>query len=164
MAGENGSASMPRPASENGYLRDHVGLLLSSYRHWLKRDLPLPMQSGLSQAEALFAADFALVSHGVEVDPFFNYGNGTALRLFELEWESFVRLPSRTSAEMNDRRARARLLDAVYSQGYVDDYAGVRISASGRRFRIERAVVWNLIDERGCFRGQAACFNHWIFL
>lgn len=153
-----------QPVAENGYLFDHVELLLSSYRRWLKSDLPLSTQGGISLAEALFTADFALVSHGVEVDPIFNYGNRTALQLFELEWDAFVRLPSRKSAEMPDRRERSRLLETVYSQGYIDDYAGVRISASGRRFRIECAVVWNLVDETERYRGQAALFDRWVFL
>lgn len=164
MAGENGASSLLRPAPDHAYLRDHTQLLLSSYRRWLRRDLPLPMSGGLSEAEALFAADFALVSHGVEVDPIFNYGNQTALRLFELKWEAFVCLPSRKSAEMPDRQERARLLDTVYSQGFIDDYTGVRISASGRRFRIDDAIVWNLVDGEGCYRGQAACFDNWAFI
>ena len=166
MAGKHGATCVPHPAPENGYARDHVDLLLSNYRRWLKRDLspPLFAKKGLSEAEALFTADFALVSHGVEADPLFNYGNQTALRLFGLEWESFVCLPSRKSTEMSDRRERARLLDAVYTQGFIDDYTGIRISASGRRFRIDRATVWNLVDQDGRYRGQAACFDAWVFV
>ena len=38
--------------------------------------------------------------------------------------------------------------DAVYTR-FIDDYTGVRISASGRRFRIDKAVVWNLVDQEG---------------
>ena len=38
---------------------------------------------------------------------------------------------------------------------------GVRISAGGRRFRIDRAVVWNLVDDEGAYRGQAASFAVW---
>ena len=123
MAGENRSTRVPQPAPDNGYAREHVELLLSSYRRWLRRDLSpsLSARQSVSEAESLFIADFALVSHGVETDPIFNYGNQTALRLFELEWEAFVCLPSRKSAEMPDRRERARLLDAVYTQGFIDD-------------------------------------------
>ena len=65
---------------------------------------------------------------------------------------------------MSDRRERARLLDAVRTQGLIDDYTGIRISASGRRFRIDRATVWNLVDQDGRYRGQAACFDAWIFI
>ena len=48
--------------------------------------------------------------------------------------------------------------------GFIDDYTGVRISASGRRFRIDKAVVWNLVDQEGLYRGQAACFDAWVFI
>tara|TARA_B100000886_G_scaffold208093_1_gene143978 strand:- start:520 stop:1029 length:510 start_codon:yes stop_codon:yes gene_type:complete len=156
---------VPHSAPGNGYARDHVDLLLSNYRRWLKRDLSPPFfaKESSSDAEALFTTDFALVSHGVETDPLFNYGNQTALRLFGLEWGSFVCLPSRKSAEMPDRREPARLLYAVYTQGLIDDYTGIRISASGRRFRIDKATVWNLVDQDGRYRGQASCFDAWVF-
>jgi len=166
MAGKHEATCVPQPALDNGYARDHVDLLLSNYRRWLKRDLipSLFAKENLSEAEALFTADFALVSHGAETDPLFNYGNQTALRLFGLEWESFVCLPSRKSAEMPNRQERSRLLYSVYTQGFIDDYTGIRISASGRRFRIDRATVWNLVDQEGHYRGQAACFDAWVFI
>jgi len=49
----------------------------------------------------------------------------------------------------------------VTRQGFIADYAGVRVSASGRRFRIERATVWNLLDDAGGLHGQAAAFADW---
>jgi hypothetical protein len=45
--------------------------------------------------------------------------------------------------------------------GFVDDYAGVRISRTGKRFRIEQAIVWNVVDAEGKDHGQAATFAHW---
>ncbi|MGZ9083829.1 MAG: MEKHLA domain-containing protein [Rhodoplanes sp.] len=30
-----------------------------------------------------------------------------------------------------------------------------------RRFLIERATVWNLLDRGGDYAGQAAMFRHW---
>jgi hypothetical protein len=59
------------------------------------------------------------------------------------------------------RDERARLLERTRRDGYVDDYAGIRVSQSGRRFRIEQAIVWNLIDAAGQLRGQAATFDTW---
>jgi hypothetical protein len=59
------------------------------------------------------------------------------------------------------REERQRLLDCVRRQGYIDDYAGVRISATGKRFRIARASVWNLLDASGDSVGQAASFSAW---
>ena len=52
----------------------------------------------------------------------------------------------------------------VSAHGYIDDYVGVRISASGKRFLIEDAIVWNLIDGQGAYHGQAAVFKKWTYL
>ncbi len=93
--------------------------------------------------------------------PGFFYGNRLALQLFEMDFAAFTRLPSRLSAEPLERDARARLLERVAQQGYVEDYSGVRISGSGQRFMIAAATVWNLADEDGCYRGQAAVFPEW---
>jgi hypothetical protein len=70
-------------------------------------------------------------------------------------------MPSRLTAEAPDRGERARLLAEVSARGYIDDYAGVRVSRSGRRFMIARATVWSLVDEAGRRRGQAATFGTW---
>ena len=110
---------------------------------------------------ALWNAHTVIVAHGTEPDPVFFYGNQRALALFEMNWSAFVRLPSRLSAEPVLREDRARLLDRVTRDGCITDYAGVRISSTGRRFRIEQATVWNLIDENGLCHGQAAAFEHW---
>jgi hypothetical protein len=75
-----------------------------------------------------------------------------------------TRTPSRLTAEVPEREERARLLAAVAARGYIDDYSGVRIAKSGRRFRIERATVWNVSGQDSAPRGQAATFAAWEFL
>jgi hypothetical protein len=55
-------------------------------------------------------------------------------------------------------------LSEVSSRGYIDDYRGIRVAKSGRRFLIERATVWNLFDESGGPYGQAATFSEWRHL
>ena len=114
--------------------------------------------------EGLWKAHRVIVAHGVEPDPVFFYGNRMALDLFEMDYSRFVRLPSRYSAEPVNREERARLLERVSRDGFIDDYSGVRISASGKRFRIEQAVVWNLIEADGLIHGQAATFDRWTAL
>lgn len=113
---------------------------------------------------ALWNAPRAIVAHGTEADPAFFYGNRLALELFGMEFEEFARLPSRLSAEPLAQEAREKLLEQVMRQGYVDGYSGVRISGKGKRFMIEAATVWNLIDEAGNHRGQAATFSDWRML
>lgn len=115
-------------------------------------------------AERVFEAPFVLVSHGTEADPVLNYGNRRALELWEMPLETFTRTASRFTAEAPNRLERARLLEAVTRQGYIDDYAGIRVSSTGRRFRIERATVWNLLDEEGRPAGQAAMFERFTRL
>jgi hypothetical protein len=75
-----------------------------------------------------------------------------------------VKLPSRETAEPGEQAERERLLQTVTKQGYIDNYRGIRITKSGRRFLIEQATVWNLLDENGGHYGQAATFSQWRFL
>lgn len=142
-----------------------------SLSHWTGRDLitgtPTPSladDSVPAYAEQVFRAPFVLVSHGLEPDPVLNYGNQTALTLWEMSWDELTSTPSRLTAEAPNREERARLLTAVTQQGYIDDYCGIRISRTGRRFRILRATVWNLIDANDRYAGQAASFDRWEFL
>jgi hypothetical protein len=109
-------------------------------------------------AQALWRAPAAIVAHGTQADPVFFFGNRHALDLFEMTPEQFIALPSRLSAEAPLRDERARLLERVSRDGYIDDYTGVRVSARSRRFRIRDAIVWNLQDATGVLHGQAAAF------
>jgi len=115
-------------------------------------------------ARNIFHAPFVVMSHGMEADPVLNYGNAAALALWEMSWEELTRTPSRLTAEAPNREERAKLLEAVTRRGFIDDYSGVRISKSGRRFRISRATVWNLLTADGKPCGQAAMFNRWEFI
>lgn len=69
--------------------------------------------------------------------------------------------PSRLTAEPMHRDERAQLMTRAARDGFVDDYRGIRISSSGKRFLIERAIIWNLIDADGQRVGQAATFSQW---
>ncbi len=142
----------------------HAATLARSFRHWLGRDLLSGVTEPQAFAEALFTAPFVLVSHGTQTDPVLNYGNRDALALWEMSWDELTRTPSRLTAEPVARDERARLLAEVAQHGHIANYAGVRISKSGRRFRIAQAVVWNLLDDNGAHYGQAAMFDRWGYL
>lgn len=133
-------------------------LIAESFQRLIGRPLVASNGEPLS-ALSLWNAPRVIVAHGTEADPVFFYGNRWALDAFEMDFAAFTRLPSRFSAEPMNREERAALLARVTRDGYIDDYAGVRISAQGKRFRIEQAVVWNLIDAEGIVRGQAASFD-----
>ncbi len=155
---------MNKPCPENAFQSEHVHCLLESYNQLLGRPLLADFSNREQQAKQLFYAPFAVVSHGTETDPVFNYANLKALELFEYSWHEFTQLPSRLSAEPVNREQRAQLLDQVSKKGFIDHYQGVRISKTGRRFIIKNAVVWNLTLKDQVNRGQAAFFEHWHFL
>lgn len=152
------------PDAANDYHAGHVALLRDSYRQLTGRDLIDPGLSPVEAAEALFGAPLALLSHSAAPDPLMTYSNGTGLALFELDWPGLVVMPSRLTAEAPNREERTRLLERVSRDGYIDDYSGVRVSSTGRRFRIHRATVWNVLDAAGERVGQAATFSEWTFL
>ncbi|MFP6905278.1 MAG: MEKHLA domain-containing protein [Verrucomicrobiota bacterium] len=135
-------------------IEQHIERLRTSYARLTGKVLA-------PDAQAVWEAPFVVVSHGIESDPVFNFGNRAALALFELDWDDFIRLPSRKSAEPVERAKRQDLLKRVTRDGFIDDYAGIRISASGRRFKVRNAVVWNVADDAGIPCGQAATFTEW---
>lgn len=154
---------MLAPCEGNNFYREHVTLLINSYQSLLQRCL---MESISEDAlgRQVFTAEFALLSHNTDPDPLFNYANQKALELFELSWDELIGMPSRLSVEPENHQARERLMRQVTESGFVENYTGIRVSKTGRRFRINNAVIWNLYDRQGQYRGQAACFSDWVYL
>ena len=140
---------------------DWTQILLDSFNHFLGYQLISRQEDCETQARELFEANFVVVSHGIENDPILNYGNQTALDLWEMNWDSFTQTPSRLTAEPIDRDKRKILLEQVATQGYIDNYSGVRISSTGQRFYIKKTIIWNLVDNSGNECGQAATFSDW---
>jgi hypothetical protein len=147
------------PAPGNDYLLTHAERLIRSYHHWTGSDLIAAGLPPLEAAIALYHAPFVVLSHDTDADPRFTYANLAAQACFEMTWPQIVSLPSRLSAEPMEREARERFLEQVAAHGYIDDYRGVRVAKSGRRFLIQAATVWNLLDAEGHPIGQAATFS-----
>ncbi|CAA2102424.1 hypothetical protein MBUL_01678 [Methylobacterium bullatum] len=133
----------------------HV-LLTGSYRRLVGR--PLVPGPGCTAAWLHAEAPFAVLAHDGGEDPRFIYANRMALGIFGYEKDELIGIPSRYSAEAPERAERQRLLDAVARDGFVANYAGIRIRKDGTRFPIRDAIVWQLLDEAGGFHGQAATF------
>jgi|TARA_B100001741_G_C16522785_1_gene585585 hypothetical protein len=142
----------------------HVELLLNSFSSLVGRDLLVRNRTREEQAHCLFTAPFVVVSHGTEDDPILNYGNEKALCLWGMTWEDFVQTPSRKTAEPIHQNERAQLLERTLKNGYIDDYSGIRVSKTGKRFKIDQAIIWNITDENGHYYGQAATFDTWHYL
>lgn len=143
---------------------EQTQLILRSFENYLGRPLLARTGDRAQDARQLYEAPFVVVSHGTQADPIFNYGNRVALDLWEMTIEEWIVLPSRLSAEPMVREDRAELLARALQKGYAADYRGIRVSKTGQRFLIEDAIIWNLVDEQGVRRGQAATFAKWTRL
>jgi hypothetical protein len=136
-------------------------LLTGSYARLLGAQLvPQYERADAAAAWLYHDAPFGLLAHNTAEDPVFVYGNRRAQTLFGYDWKELTALPSRLSAEAPERSERQAFLDQVTRDGYVSGYRGVRIAKTGQRFSIERATVWQLIDEHGKLHGQAAMIPH----
>lgn len=149
-------------AFDSDYHQSLVNNIVNSYQVLLGESLI--EVSALDTAIALFEFPLPVVAHNTAPDPLFIFANRAALSWFEMTWEEFVGMPSRFSAEPDNRATRQEMLDRVARHGYIDDYSGIRISASGKRFAISDSVIWNFNDEQSNKVGQAACLGRLEYL
>ncbi len=136
-------------------------VILKSHRELLGHELIDRSGNLADDARRLFALPAVVLSHGLEADPILDYGNRAALELWEMTPEAFIQMPSRLTAEPGARAAREKALAETRSQGYSTGYEGIRISVTGKRFYIQDATIWNLLDAEGRPAGQAATFSRW---
>jgi len=155
-----GMAELPLPYRE-ATARAAIARIAASHLALTGRALVDP---GDDAVAALWHAPMAVVAHGTEADPLFFFANRAALARFAMTADQFIGMPSRLSAEAPLRDERQALLERVTRDGFIADYAGVRIAADGTRFRIAAATVWNLVDPDGSVHGQAAAFSRWTEL
>jgi hypothetical protein len=152
------------PNVSNRFQVENARLIVLSHLRLLQRELLPGTGNMVDLARRLYHAPFVVLAHDIAPDPVFFYANRSAQQLFEMSWQEMVRLPSRHSAEPVLREERERLLSCVTRQGYIEDYAGIRIAATGKRFRITKATVWNLTDDEGHTIGQTTAFSDWTTL
>lgn len=158
------SLQSPPPFACSATIAAHCRLLRDSHLRLTGHPLGDPAWADLdgdALCAAFWNADLVIASHGTEADPVLNFGNRRALELWEADWPAFTSMPSRLTAEPINWEERADMLARVTTHGFIDDYAGVRISTKGTRFKIHRATVWNLLDESNTRHGQAVVFSDW---
>ena len=123
---------------------------------------PAPSPNAPSSASWLYSkAPVCVLAHNTAPDPHFIYANRAAQELFGYTFDEFTALPSRLSAETPAQDERQQLLEQVARNGFATGYSGVRIAKTGRRFRIEDGVLWQLTDHHGVTHGVAATFATW---
>lgn len=102
---------------------------------------------------------FAILSHGIQEDPIYNYFNKAALETFQYEPEEIYQLPSRKSAPPDLRVDRAALIQASVECGFQIYTKAVRVTKCGRLFQINEGLLWNVYDNEGNRVGQTALFD-----
>jgi len=152
------------PSDENSYLKDYIYLITSSLKKLANIEIVDPSLSLEEQAKQAFHSKYVLLAHNAFNDPIFNYANQTALSLFEMSWEEFTNMPSKYSAESDERGQREKFIAEVEAKGYSKDYSGIRISKTGRRFEIKNVILWNVYDSENNRIGQAALFDEYSYL
>jgi hypothetical protein len=151
--------AFPEPSPQNEFLAAHAALMMTSFARCLARPLVDP-----ATAEALYHAPFPVLSHNTADDPVLTYGNLAAQRLWEMGWEQLTAMPSRLTAEPAERGQREAMFARMRDKGFIENYAGIRISATGKRFEIRNAIIWTLVDAQGVKRGEAATFRDYVRL
>ena len=137
--------------------------ILRSFERAFGRPL-LAGDRGAHAPQELFGADTVVLAHDGGTDPALIYANAAALQLWERTWAEMIGMPSRLTAEPQERAGRARMLATALEQHASEGYTGVRISKSGRRFQIHNARLWTLWGPGDQPCGQAAAFSNWWWL
>jgi MEKHLA domain len=148
------------PDARNKYHQEHVIMMLENLKKWTGYDLIQEYGFSLETlGEQVFYADFYILSHDRSTDPLLNYANQRVLDLWEVSWSELTRMHSRETAKSIDRDARSAIMAEVKANNYINGYSGVRISKTGKEFKILDGTVWNLYASTGDFCGQAAWFK-----
>ncbi|WP_075591270.1 MEKHLA domain-containing protein [Labilibacter marinus] len=150
--------------SENSYLKEYIHLITSSLKKLANIEIVDFSLSIEEQAKQVFNSDYVLLAHNGSNDPTFNYANQKALSLFEMTWDEFTNMPSKYSAESDERATREQFLAEVAEKGFSKNYSGIRISKTGKRFEIRNVILWNVYDSEGNRIGQAAMFDKYEYL
>ena len=134
-------------------------LIADSYERLLGESLYVD-----SSSKGLYHSSKIILSHDGAIDPKFTYANLAAQNLWRLTWSEFIGLPSKYSAEPDERNSRQEMLREALKEGFFKGYKGVRISSDKKRFFIEDATIFNLVNDLGEKVGQAAVFEKWSYL
>lgn len=101
----------------------------------------------------------AVLSHGVQDDPLYNYFNKGALSAFGFPEETVYGMTSKHCAPDYIRKKRQQLVDATVSENvkYLQDQ--IRQRNTGELFLIPLIILWNVYDHTGVRIGQTALFD-----
>ena len=149
------------PTASNNYYCDHLEIVLENLTRWTGYDLIADYGFARETlGQQIFAANFYLLSQNHADDPILNYGNDRVLQLWEVSWDELTNMRSQDTAKPVDRSTRLAMMERVKSQNYLSGYSGIRISKTGKEFKILDVTIWNVFARNGEPYGQAAWFKN----
>ena len=103
---------------------------------------------------------YAVLSHGIQEDPIYNYFNEGALQTFLWPPEEIYSVPSRYSAPSgNVRQERQQLMQNVVEQDLRVFPTAIRQNKLGKQFQLTNVLLWNVYNNDGDRVGQTALFD-----
>jgi hypothetical protein len=136
-------------------------IILNSYQQLLGKELINRNGNPREEAKQLFYAPMIVLSHNSDPDPLYNYANLQGLKLWEMTWEELITTPSKSTTEPILREKRDKFLAETTTKGYITNYQGIRVSRTGKKYKIKDVIVWNLTNEEDQYCGQGATFSRW---
>jgi hypothetical protein len=151
--------TLDQPSAANSFQEEYVRLAFASLERWsgrnLIKDLKLPLEC---LGESVYYGDFYLLTHNGAPDPVLNYGNRRALEQWECTWSQLTSMYARDTAKSDEQSARQLVMSEVLQKGFLAGYNGERISRTGKLFRIQDVIIWNIVGAQNQLIGQAAFF------
>jgi len=155
------SIDIQKPNFDNK-LSEFINSAAENYKNFFAEKL---ITADKALLEALYEAPFVFAAHQlIDGEQRFVFANLAAQKLWELNWDKFTHMPSKYTAEPEQRNAREQLLKEVREKGFIDNYSGIRVSSTKKRFLISAARVWNILDDAKQIIGQAVKFNDYQYL
>ena len=103
---------------------------------------------------------YAVLSHGNQTDPIYNYFNKGAFLTFQWPESEIYNLPSRYSAPDGFvREDRTKMMQTVVDQQVRIIPIAIRQNKAGECFQLRNVTLWNVYDDDGIRVGQTAFFD-----
>ena len=103
---------------------------------------------------------YAVLSHGTQKDPIYNYFNRAALETFQWSEDEVYQIPSRYSAPDGATRSdRQERLKKTAEEDVINLPNAIRQTKSGDQFQINDVILWNVYNDDGVRVGQMAIFD-----
>ena len=150
---------------------DHPGRVKDRDRWITLTSHSLQQQTGQSLLERMQVSSiahvhsherYAVLSHGIQDDPIYNYFNTAALATFGYPETQVYQLASRYSAPPGHLRlARDAEIQSTTTQANVVRCipTAIRQDKNGKQFVLCDLILWNVYDEEGQRVGQTALFD-----